>query len=229
MHNALAIITARGGSKRIPRKNIKDFLGRPIITYSIDAAIKSGCFDEVMVSTDDEEIAAIARKSKVIVPFLRTSKNSGDFASTADVIVEVLLGYSKSGRKFDYACCIYPTAPFVTAEKLKKGYKLLTTSSADAVVPVVRFDYPIQRALEIQNGRLQMLYPENRDVRSQDLKLNYHDAGQFYWLNIERFLKNRTLFGNNTLPIEVPASEVQDIDTLEDWSLAEMKFRMLTK
>lgn len=228
-HNALAIITARGGSKRIPRKNIKDFLGRPIITYSIDAAIRSGCFDEVMVSTDDNEIASIARKSKAIVPFLRTGGTSDDFSPTADVITEVIAEYSRLDRHFAYACCIYPTAPFITAERLKTGYRLIQNSGADSVVPLVRFDYPVQRALEIKNGRLYMLWPENRDARSQDLKPAYHDAGQFYWINVERFSKNRTLFGDNTLPLEVPASEVQDIDTLEDWSIAELKFRMLNK
>ena len=227
--NTLAIITARGGSKRIPRKNIKDFLGRPIITYSIDAAIESGCFGEVMVSTDDAEIASIARKSKANVPFLRTGQTSDDFASTADVITEVLLEYSKLGKHFAYACCIYPTAPFLTAAKLNTGYELIKNSDCDSVLPVVRFDYPVQRALEIKNGKLKMLWPENREARSQDLKPAYHDAGQFYWLNVEHFLKSRILFGDNTLPIEVPACEVQDIDTMEDWALAEMKFRMLKK
>ena len=228
-HNVLAIITARGGSKRIPRKNIKDFLGRPIITYSIDAAINAGCFDEVMVSTDDDEIASIARRSKAIVPFFRSKGASDDFATTCDAIIEVLQAYSGQGREFDYACCIYPAAPFITACKLEKGYELVKNSGADAVVPVVRFDYPVQRALRIEGGRLQMFWPENRDIRSQDLKPAYHDAGQFYWLNVEKFLTNKILFGDNTLPLEVPASEVQDIDTLEDWLLAEMKFKMLTK
>ncbi|HCD37505.1 MAG TPA: pseudaminic acid cytidylyltransferase [Candidatus Omnitrophica bacterium] len=225
--NTLAIITARGGSKRIPRKNIKNFLGRPIIAYSIEAAIASGCFDEVMVSTDDEEIASIARNSKAVVPFLRTRKTSDDFASTADVISEVLMGYSRLGRTFSFVCCIYPAAPFITAEKIKAGYDLIIKTGADSVIPVVRFDYPVQRALEIKSGRLRMLWPENRDVRSQDLTPAYHDAGQFYWLNVERFLKGRVLFGDNAFPLEVPASEVQDIDTDEDWALAEMKFRML--
>lgn len=227
--NALAIIPARGGSKRIPRKNIKDFLGRPIVTYSIGAGIASMCFDEVMVSTDDDEIASIARESKAIVPFLRTDKTSDDFASTADVVMEVLKLYSRLGRDFSYACCIYPTAPFVTPAKLKAGYELLVSTGADSVVPVVRFDYPIQRALEIKGGKLQMFWPENLNTRSQDLKPAYHDAGQFYWLNVGQFLKKGVLFGENTLPLEVPAAEVQDIDTMEDWALAEMKYRMLKK
>lgn len=226
---ALAIITARGGSKRIPRKNIKDFLGRPIIEYSIEAANSSGCFSEVMVSTDDEEIASIARKSKANVPFFRTSRNSDDYSSTADVVSEVIAEYVRRGLQFKYLCCIYPTAPFITARKLKAGYALLKESGADSVVPVVRFDYPVQRALEIRNGRLKMLWPENQAMRSQDLKPAYHDAGQFYWLNVESFIKNKVLFGANTLPLEIPASEVQDIDTGEDWGLAEMKYRLLTK
>ena len=225
MGNALAIITARGGSKRIPRKNIKDFLGRPIITYSIDAAINSECFDEVMVSTDDEEIASIARKSKAVVPFLRTSKTSDDFASTADVITEVIMEYSKLDKRFTYACCIYPTAPFLTVAKLKAGFELIKDSDCDAVIPVVRFDYPVQRALEINDGRLKMIWPENHDARSQDLKPAYHDAGQFYWINVARFLKNKTLFGDDLLPLELPASEVQDIDNEEDWQIAELKYK----
>lgn len=226
--NALAIIPARGGSKRIPRKNIKDFLGRPVITYSIEAAIKSGCFGEIMVSTDDDEIAFVARNTEANVPFMRTGRTSDDFATTTDVIVEVLSAYSRLGKHFANVCCIYPAAPFITAEKLKAAYDLLIRSGADSVIPVVRFDYPVQRALEINNGRLRMLSPENKEMRSQDLNPAYHDAGQFYWLNVEKFLAKKDLFADNTVPLQIPVSEAQDIDTSEDWALAEMKFRMLS-
>jgi pseudaminic acid cytidylyltransferase len=226
-HKALAIIPARGGSKRIPRKNIKDFLGSPIIKYSIDAAINAGCFEEVMVSTDDGEIASLAGRLGARVPFLRGSGTSGDLATTAAVIAEVIETYRDLGKEFTYACCIYPAAPFVNPAKLKSGYELIKSSGADAVVPVVRFDHPIQRALEIKNGKLGFMWPANKEVRSQDLPAAYHDAGQFYWVNIERFLKTGALFGENTLPMELPASEVQDIDTQEDWKQAELKYKAL--
>lgn len=222
-----ALITARGGSKRIPRKNIKDFLGYPIIKYSIDAARDAGCFDEVMVSTDDKEIAEIALRLGAKVPFYRSASTANDFATTADVIEEVLLEYRKNGREFEHFCCIYPTAPFVSPAMLRQGYELLRESDADSVLPVVRFSYPIQRALKIEQGKLSMIWPENLNARSQDLQPAYHDAGQFYWGRTDRFLKQKKLFSDNTLPIEVPESHVQDIDTLEDWKIAEMKYAIL--
>jgi N-acylneuraminate cytidylyltransferase len=224
---SVAIITARGGSKRIPRKNIKDFLGKPIIAYSIEAALSAGCFDEVMVSTDDLEIAEVARKCGAITPFMRSQKTSGDFATTADVLTEVLEEYRKNGQDFTYACCIYPTAPFVTAKKLIAAYKTLLEHDADATFPVVRFGYPILRALKVEDGKLQMIWPEYMDTRSQDLQPAYHDSGQFYWFNAERFRVTKRIFTECTYPIEVPESEVQDIDTLEDWKVAEIKYRML--
>jgi len=220
----VAIITARGGSKRIPRKNIKDFLGHPIIKYSIDAALLAGCFDEVMVSTDDTEIADISKRFGAQIPFFRSSSTSNDFATTADVIEEVLLEYRHTGKDFEYFCCIYPTAPFVSPERLKQGYDVLKEGNTDIVLPVVRFNYPIQRALKIEEGRLKMIWPEYLMARSQDLMPTYHDAGQFYWGRSERFLKQKKLFTESTIPIEVPESHVQDIDTLEDWKIAEMKY-----
>ena len=222
----VAIITARGGSKRIPRKNIKPFLGRPIIAYSIAAALESGCFDEVMVSTDDLEIAQLARELGARVPFLRSPETSNDFATTADVLAEVLGEYRRLGELFGAACCIYPTAPFVTPQRLRQAHDLLL-AGADTVLPVVRFGFPIQRALGIENGRLQPLWPEHLDTRSQDLAPAYHDSGQFYFFQVLRFLETRQLFGGNTVPIELPESEVQDIDTEEDWKVAEVKYSMI--
>lgn len=227
MTTSIAIITARGGSKRIPRKNIKDFLGKPIIAYSIAAALEAGCFNEVMVSTDDLEIAHVAREAGANVPFLRSAETSNDFATTADVLLEVLDEYRQRGVIFDQACCIYPTAPFVTAERLRQAYDLLLQSAADTAVPVVRFSFPIQRALGIENNRLKALWPEHLNSRSQDLTPAYHDSGQFYFFKTGRFLETRELLGSNTVPIELPESEVQDIDTEEDWKIAEMKYGML--
>jgi N-acylneuraminate cytidylyltransferase len=229
MDRCLAIIPARGGSKRIPRKNIKKFLGVPIIKYSIDAALNSHCFDEMMVSTDDKEIAQKAISFGAKVPFFRSQKTSNDFATTADVILEVLREYKKRGVEFDYFCCIYPTAPFITAKKLIKGKKLIKETTVDAVIPIVRFSYPIQRALRIDNGLLKMFWPENDNKRSQDLELVYHDAGQFYWVQTDNFLRSKTFFTDNTLPLELSPPEVQDIDIDEDWKLAEMKYRLLKR
>jgi pseudaminic acid cytidylyltransferase len=223
----IAIITARGGSKRIPRKNIKDFLGKPIIAYSIKAALQSGIFEEVMVSTDDVEIAEIAQKLGAKVPFLRSAKNADDFSTTADVLVEVLETYQQLEKNFDYACCLYPTAPFITAEKLQKSFQLLVDNKADSVVPVCAFSYPIWRSLKLENGTLTMNFPENLNKRSQDLPPAYHDAGQFYFFRVDNFLKNKKLFGNYTLPLLVDELEVQDIDNETDWKLAEMKYQLL--
>lgn len=227
MSNSVAIITARGGSKRIPRKNIKPFLGKPIIAYSISAALEAGCFDEVMVSTDDREIAEVAQNYGAKVPFFRSAETSNDFSTTADVLIEVLNEYQKRGQNFFYACCIYPTAPFVTPEKLKYGHELLLNTGADSALPVVRFGYPIQRGLKVEEGQLSMIWPEHLNSRSQDLMPVYHDSGQFYWFRIARFLETRKLFAEHTVPIELPESEVQDIDTEEDWRIAELKYRIL--
>jgi N-acylneuraminate cytidylyltransferase len=226
---AVAIIPARGGSKRIPRKNIKDFLGYPIIKYSIDTALQSRCFDEVMVSTDDREIAAVARTHGATAPFLRSPATSGDLATTADVLREVLRDFTDRGRSFTYGCCIYPTAPLLSPERLQQGYRLLRDHQAETVIPVVRFSYPIQRALKIENDLLLMIWPENVNARSQDLMPTYHDAGQFCWFDVGRFQATGQLFTGRTIPLIIPESEVQDIDTIEDWRIAEMKYLMLTK
>lgn len=223
----LAMITARGGSKRIPRKNIKEFNGKPIIAYSIEAALASGVFDEVMVSTDDEEIAEIAKKYGAKVPFYRSEKTANDFATTVDVIEEVLNTYKDRGEEFDIFCCIYPTAPFITAKRLKDAVEELSASDADSLIPVVRFSYPPQRAMEIHDGKLVFRQPENLSKRSQDLEPHFHDAGQFYVVRSESFFKNHGIMVGNILPMELSELEVQDIDNEVDWKLAELKYNLL--
>ncbi len=223
----LAMITARGGSKRIPRKNIKEFNGKPIIAYSIEAALGSGVFDEVMVSTDDEEIAEIARNYGAKVPFLRSEKTSNDFATTTDVIEEVLETYRERGEEYDIFCCIYPTAPFITSKRLKDAVEELAKSDADSLIPVVRFSYPPQRAMEVHDGRLVFRQPENLKKRSQDLEPHFHDAGQFYVVRSESFFKNHGIMVGDILPMELSELEVQDIDNEVDWKLAELKYNLL--
>jgi N-acylneuraminate cytidylyltransferase len=224
---SIAIIPARGGSKRIPRKNIKDFLGRPIMAYSIAAALASKAFDEVMVSTDDVEIADIAKKHGALVPFFRSPELSSDSAMTAPVLVEVLKEYEKSGKPFDQVCCIYPCAPFIKEERLRSAMALLAEKQCDSVFPVAKFSYPPQRCLVIRDGKVGMLHPENYNVRSQDLEPYYHDAGQFYCVKTEQLLRTGKLIGENSYPLIVDESEMQDIDTEEDWKIAEMKYRIL--
>jgi len=228
--SSIAIITARGGSKRIPKKNIRSFLGKPIIAYSIETALSSGIFDEVMVSTDSQEIADVAVKYGAKVPFLRSAKNSDDHSSTADVVEEVLLEYKKQGKEFDSVCCIYPTAPFITSERLQESMKLLKDVSADSIVPVTSFSYPIWRSFKIDSdGRIKMNWPENMNSRSQDLPPAYHDCGQFYCLNAPEFLTQKKLFMDKTFPIIVSELEVQDIDNEEDWKMAELKYGIVNK
>jgi N-acylneuraminate cytidylyltransferase len=219
----LCIIPARGGSKRIPRKNIKDFLGKPIIAYSIEVAIKSDLFQEVMVSTDDIEIAEIAKRYGASVPFFRNKESANDFAVLADVIDEVKNSYKEIGLEFENICCILPTAPFVSVELLKKGLTLLKEKKVDSVRPIVRFSYPIQRAVNInQLGLLEMFYPEHQRTRSQDLETAFHDAGQFYWMKYQT-----GTWGNNKYGFEISEQLVQDIDTEDDWEIAEFKYKNL--
>lgn len=224
--NRIAIITARGGSKRIPRKNIKEFLGKPILAYSIEAALASGVFDEVMVSTDDEEIADIARKYGAKVPFMRSEKTSNDYATSADVLTEVIENYKAKGRVFDEFVCIYPTAPFVTGEKLKNAIGILENNDADTVMPVVKFDFPPQRGLIINDGSLAFREPQYALTRSQDLEPMYHDCGQFYVCRVSSFEKERKLVMSKTFPVIMPEEEVQDIDNFSDWEMAELKYKM---
>ena len=224
---ALAVITARGGSKRIPRKNIKEFCGQPIITYSIKAALESGVFEEVMVSTDDAEIAEIAKGAGAQVPFMRSSDTANDFATTADVIAEVLERYKQCGKVFDAVCCIYPTAPFVSASKLQNALNLLEEKDADSVLPVVRFSFPPQRSVVMEDGFMKFKWPEHALTRSQDLEPFYHDAGQFYCINVSSFAEQKKMVMEKTVPIEMPELEVQDIDTEEDWQIAEVKYKVM--
>ena len=226
---AVAIITARGGSKRIPRKNIKEFCGKPIIEYSIDAALKSGIFEEVMVSTDDAEIARIAEAAGAKVPFFRSDENSNDFATTAEVVNEVLQDYMARGEFFDLACCIYPTAPFVTAEAIKTAMETLAREQADVCIPVVKFSFPPQRCVVVNEGRLVPKWPECMKMRSQDLEPYYHDCGQFYCLDVKAFLDQKAIWMKDIVPFIQDESTVQDIDTLEDWKIAEMKYKIMHK
>jgi len=221
----LAVITARGGSKRIPQKNIKNFFGKPIIQYTIDAANQSGVFDEVMVSTDSVEIKSIAESCGAKVPFLRSKNFSSDTATTANVLLEVIDEYKKRGEVFTYICCAYPTAPFITAEQLRKCRALLNETTIDGVVPIVAYSFPPQRSFIIRNGKVQYQWPENQFTRSQDLEKWYHDCGQFYFLKVVPFLSEKSLVLKNSVPMIVNESQVQDIDTYDDWELAELKFQ----
>lgn len=225
----VAIITARGGSKRIPRKNIKEFIDKPILAYSINAALESSLFDEVMVSTDDNEIAEVALKYGAKVPFLRSAENSDDFSTTADVLLEVLAEYSKRNINFKYGCCLYPTAPFVTATKLKESFQLMVDNNADSVIPVASFSYPIWRSLKISDNLLAMNFPENINLRSQDLPNAYHDTGQFYIFKTNSLMNQKKLFTDRCVPYIISELEMQDIDNETDWALAELKFEFLRR
>lgn len=227
--SAIAVITARGGSKRIPRKNVRSFRGRPIIEYSIAAARESGLFTEVMVSTDDDEIAEVARRAGAAVPFRRSAATSTDHATTADVVVEVLDEYERQGTHWETACCLYATAPFVTAEKLQRANRLLDQTGADAVIPVTAFSFPIWRSFKIDGGHLAFNWPENALRRSQDLPPAYHDCGQFYFFRTAAFRAQRKMVMDETVPLVMPGTEVQDIDNEEDWELAELKFSFLER
>lgn len=223
----LAIITARGGSKRIPYKNIREFCGIPIIVYSIEAAINSGVFDEVMVSTDDEKIVKIAKEAGAKVPFLRSAETSNDFATTADVILEVLTEYEKQGQTFDSACCIYPTAPFITSDKLKNAVELLERKAYDSVMPVAEFSFPPLRGMMMDGDKVSYKWEEFSLARSQDLDKIYHDVGQFYVINVEKFKEAKRLVTKNTGAVVIDELEMQDIDNEVDWKLAELKYQLL--
>lgn len=224
----IAIITARGNSKRIPRKNIRPFCGRPIIEYSIMAALDSRLFDEVMVSTDDRAIAEIAVLCGAKIPFYRSSATADDYATTAEVLTEVLDGYGQQNRFFENVCCIYPTAPLITANKLRDAFTVFTNSKADALIPVVPFSFsPLRGCFVDESGLLQLKWPEYAFSRSQDLPPMYHDSGQFYMFQVSAFTSQKTLFMENTVPFVLSELEVQDIDNETDWEMAELKYRLL--
>ena len=224
----IAIIPARGGSKRIPRKNIKDFHGKPMIAYSIEAALTSGCFDKVIVSTDDAEIAEVARAYGADTPFLRPVNISDDYATTMDVMEHAIQWCLKEGWELEAVCCLYATAPFVRASDLQKGHDLLNTSDAEYVFSATSFPFPIQRAIKLDNsGSVSMFSPENELVRSQDLEEAYHDAGQFYWGRSAAFLNKLSVFSPHSKVVLLPRSRVQDIDTSEDWVSAEHLFSIM--
>jgi N-acylneuraminate cytidylyltransferase len=223
----LAIIPARGGSKRIPGKNIIDFMGRPIISYSIAAALGANCFDEVMVSTDNKKIARVANKYGASVPFMRSKKNSSDKATLVDVCLEVLEQYKKQNKEFEFVCLILPASPLILPERIKEGFSKLKKSRADVLMPVIKFSYPIERAFKKEKGRLKMVFPKNMFKNSQQFSESYHDSGQFYWFRSPAFMRNKKLFSPNMLALEIPESEAQDIDNKEDLKIAELKYKIL--
>ncbi len=223
----IAIIPARGGSKRIPRKNIKSFMGKPIIEYSIDVAFDAKCFDTVMVSTDDCVTANVAKKAGAEVPFMRSKKNSSNKATIASAVIEVIREYKKRGEEFEYLCVILATAPMLSASIIKRAFKLLQQKSF--VVPVVEFDYPVQRRLQVIDGFVSVVEKENENKRSQDLPPFYHDAGMFVWAKTDALLKNGTFFVKKMGAVVLPGAIVQDIDDEDDWKIAEAKFQAIKK
>ncbi|PJC86298.1 pseudaminic acid cytidylyltransferase [Vibrio sp. HA2012] len=224
----VAIIPARGGSKRIPRKNIKLFHGKPMIAYSIDAALQSGCFDKVIVSTDDHEIAAVAREYGAEVPFIRPESISDDYATTMDVMQHAITWCEEQGWDIDIVCCLYATAPLVTSTDLVEGLQRLEKDNAEFVFSAATFSFPIQRAIKLSDtGAVSMFEPSKEQVRSQDLEEAYHDAGQFYWGRKAAFLERKSIFAPHSRVVLLPRSRVQDIDTLEDWEFAEALFSTL--
>lgn len=224
----LAIIPARGGSKRIPRKNIKPFCGKPMIAWSIEAALQSACFDRVIVSTDDAEIAEVARQHGAEVPFMRPAELSDDHTGTIPVIRHAIEWFNQQGQSVEQACCLYATAPFVSVEDLRRGLEILQGNSCDYAFSVTSYAFPIQRAIRINgNGRVEMFSPEHFNTRSQDLEEAFHDAGQFYWGRAGAWLQGKLIFSPDSLPVLLPRHRVQDIDTTEDWERAEWLFKAM--
>ena len=224
----LAIIPARGGSKRIPRKNIKPFCGKPMIAWSIEAARLSGCFNRIIVSTDDAEIADVARAYGAEVPFMRPPELSDDYTGTIPVIAHAIDWMNRHAGPVDFACCIYATAPFVQADDLKRGFDVLQQSGADYAFSVTSYPFPIQRAIRITaDQRVEMFNPEHFNTRSQDLEEAFHDAGQFYWGRAPAWLTGKPLFSHDAAPVPLPRHRVQDIDGAEDWVRAEWQFKAM--
>jgi len=224
----VAIIPARGGSKRIPNKNIRLFAGQPIISYSIRVAQETKLFDRVIVSTDSLEIAAIAREYGAEVPFLRPAELANDFAGTDEVICHAIEWLAKEESQPKFICCIYATSPFIQASYLKQGFEKIVSSSATSVFSITTYPSPIYRSLKItEKGYIEMVWPEYTNFRSQDLPETYHDAGQFYWVDARKFMRGKALFAKDSLPVILPRYLVQDIDTMEDWDTAERLFAVM--
>jgi len=218
----VAIIPARGGSKRIPGKNIRNFAGKPIISYSIEAAEETGIFDRIIVSTDSEEIAQVAREYGAETPFIRPAEIADDYTGTDEVVLHALSWLKSSGCDFDYVCCIYPTAPLIRAEFIEKGFRLLKETGAATAFSVTTFSYPVFRSLRTNDaGRMEMIWPENYKKRSQDLPEAYHDAGQFYWADVPEYTEGKGFLSKDSVPVILPRYFVQDIDNEEDFKLAE--------
>jgi len=229
MARCIAIIPARGGSKRIPRKNIKEFYGKPLIAYSIQTALQSKLFDKIIVTTDDEEIAAIAKEYGADVPFLRPKELSDDFTGTSDVADHALGWLKEHGETYDYACTIYATAPLLQSKYLIEGYKVLRNSTAINAFSATSLPFPIQRTFKLDSeGRCEMFTPEHFMTRSQDLEEAYQDAGQFYWTKVSK-KSDEIMFGKDSIPIILPRYLVQDIDTLEDWERVEVMYQVLNQ
>ena len=226
----LCVIPARGGSKRIPRKNIKEFFGKPMIAWSIEAALESKCFDRILVSTDDAEVAAISKKYGAEVPFMRPAELADDYTGTTEVVMHAVQWQNEHSETADNVCCIYATAPFLKAKDINIGLDLLLSSKVDFTVSISSYSFPIQRALRITNDqRVEMFHPEQFDVRSQDLEEAWHDAGQFYWGRATAWLRGKAIFKSDAKPVVLPRHRVQDIDTWEDWKRAESMFLNLVK
>ena len=226
--SVVAVIPARGGSKRIPHKNIKQFCGKSMISYSIEVAKNTGIFDRIIVSTDSKEIAFMAKESGAEVPFMRPCDLADDYTGTDTVVIHALKQLMENGEKIDYICCIYATAPFVKAEYIVKGYNLLLENNATSSFSVTTYAFPIFRSLKINNqNRLEILWQKYRGIRSQDLPEAYHDAGQFYWADVKKYLKEKQFYSKNAVPVILPRYLVQDIDTPEDWETAEKMYAVL--
>lgn len=226
--NRVAIIPARGGSKRIPRKNVREFCDKPMIVWSIEAARASGCFDRIIVSTDDQEIADVGRQHGAEVPFMRPAELSGDYTGTLPVIRHAVEWLQRNNAPIDFACCIYATAPFISAEDLKRGFELIQQNSASYAFSVTSYAFPIQRAIRVtESGRIAMFHPEHFSTRSQDLEEAWHDAGQFYWGTKDAWMEERALFSEAAVPVKLPRYRVQDIDTQDDWIRAEWMFKTI--
>ena len=223
----LAIIPARGGSKRIPRKNIKLFGGKPMIAWSIEAAMRSACFDRIIVSTDDAEIAELAVALGAETPFMRPAALSDDHTPTIPVIAHAIAWQQEHGETPSEACCIYATAPFITADDLQRGLHILQNNQCDYAFSVTSYAFPIQRAIRINDReRVEMFQPAHFNTRSQDLEEAFHDAGQFYWGKAQAWLENKPIFSSDSAPVMLPRHRVQDIDTPEDWQRAQWMFEI---